>query len=1589
MNEQASDITKTLKERLEHYERALLHLEENGNRHVDLGLDEKGSPKHRELYLLTGEKGFSYRFFDEIKGKVGQGPAVVLRDSALLASEQDVHDPKLVRADYVGSAPKSADRALQKQLSRFIEDCYKDIREKGNNPMFLSIGAIRWRIEKTVNGEPQAVSVTSPLMIFPAKLIRGGDSVSPVRVELAEEDFFVNESFCRLYYESAGESFPLPEGSESELQRVSDFDLRTYFGVVERFVAERRASGADITFLPDVIALSKYTHGDICMYRDIRRNEEKILSSPLIRRVFGGEACAEEPIGGGAEPRFVLRYDSVQEEIARAVLSEGKCVKVQGPPGTGKTQTIANMIAAALSEDKKVLFVSEKKPALQEVYAKLPPEIARFTLLINEDTESATAKSNKPDIQKDLRETLNYALDDVNEHEVRDKGRVLDAQVKADKDALERYRKLMFTDVLKNGYSLYDAILGAMRFKDAPTVPFDDPSPAFLLKADVASLIKMQSLADAAGKSLLAATKDMSVLPVRSPHFGVKGEKAGRFAYDKQAFDKVIALLDSLSEKVPAAGAFSVYDWQCISSIDFDEKEVERYLALPELKGLADSLLSAAETAKEYREKGYDVKYASLFTGDLFDRLPELSVAADSAYDCLPVPSLGEMADTFDDHVLNCMRRNKAIVKEYIERYKAECELIRATLPTFTELYGEDALLDPKREALFVSCGEKLQKYFGHKEPTLPLFAFGAKKAEKVLRELLPKPAPIRLSRLLEVMQAFMTVYEAKARIKEIERNLALTMEYPFHIEDVAKVSALIGLDEKGILFEDAIAECGKIHAFVKGYLLPAHDTAIEMIVGKGRVADIKELLAAGRLRRAWKERAAAVNDYLQDAPLLSESVIPSEGALIASSRAARGLLLIKDVAERAYLVSSCAAARREIAVVADTLTRYAEERLDKKYAGLSVCGDVKRMLASDLAYFVEAVDDEAASAAMADFREQVLSWRDDSMRRFFLPFLTGKVDYDGSYLFSDILEHSFYTLVVRSVEKASEERDTLAKTVALIPMTDGFACGRKHYKEVNAIFEGTGDKVSAEAMQDISHDMRVIYDVFACFKKDYTEGKAGELFDDYIKHEDALLQNNRKVISLFEIKRIAALKNKKYKLDIFESSKTAYKNPRLLFKHEGNSILALKPCFIMSPSTVSTLLYGDVYADFDIVIFDEASQIEPQHLIPALFRAKTCVVIGDEYQMPPMKYFISKAPGDEEEDERFEKVTSALDLISQPGVDMMGYSLRCHYRSNSESLIAYSQRYYPDMLTFPSVLSYGKKVGLRDRYIADGYGAKGVNVKEAEEVVRVLKKHLDETPEASVGVMTFGVGQAEYITSLIASDPELSHRLTAEYGADGFFVKPIGQLQGREVDHVVMSMTYSKDEKGSFHSFGDLDRGNCGENVFNVAASRARNMMTVIHSYTAEEIEHTGRQAAKYLSDFLKIVREQSGPEGKEGVIRSKADGLAANPFLGSVRNYLIDACGIEPSRVILNYGVTEKSLRIPVVILDERGEKAIVALFLEDPPIVAKREVSYIDYAVRYRRSMAQDRGWGDSMRIFAYDWLTSEKSKTILKNFIQEKL
>ncbi|MGL5274372.1 DUF4011 domain-containing protein [Myroides sp.] len=310
----------------------------------------------------------------------------------------------------------------------------------------------------------------------------------------------------------------------------------------------------------------------------------------------------------------------------------------------------------------------------------------------------------------------------------------------------------------------------------------------------------------------------------------------------------------------------------------------------------------------------------------------------------------------------------------------------------------------------------------------------------------------------------------------------------------------------------------------------------------------------------------------------------------------------------------------------------------------------------------------------------------------------------------------------------------------------------------------------------------------------------------------------------------------------------------RKLFDQMPNLISRLKPCMLMSP--ISVAQYFDVSTEhFDLVIFDEASQLPTAEAISALARAKQAIIVGDPKQMPPTSFFASnKVDEDNLELEDLESILDDCLALSIPSK----YLLR-HYRSKHESLISFSNANFYDnkLLTFPSKDDLDKKVTFE--FIEGGVYEKGksrTNKKEATAVVEYIKQHYSQIKPKSLGVVTFSQTQQTLIEDMLADmllkNPAIEETILGV--AESLFIKNLENVQGDERDIILFSIGYGPDEEGKVSmNFGPLNRDG-GWRRLNVAVTRARYEMKIFSSIKGEHIDlrRTNSEGVKGLKNFL-----------------------------------------------------------------------------------------------------------------------------------------
>ena len=438
----------------------------------------------------------------------------------------------------------------------------------------------------------------------------------------------------------------------------------------------------------------------------------------------------------------------------------------------------------------------------------------------------------------------------------------------------------------------------------------------------------------------------------------------------------------------------------------------------------------------------------------------------------------------------------------------------------------------------------------------------------------------------------------------------------------------------------------------------------------------------------------------------------------------------------------------------------------------------------------------------------------------------------------------------------------------------------------------------------------------------------------------------------------------------------------RRTMKLAGEAIRAIKPCFMMSPLTVAQLIDAGA-PSFDLVIFDEASQLLPEDAAGAVGRAGQLIVVGDPKQLPPTNFFQVNsgqvnAPLSEDGTPIYEDSESILEDFMAAGAAQS--RLKWHYRSAHESLISFSNISFYDgeLYTFPSVETGTARSGLQFEFVDTGvYEGKGLNQAEARRVADAVvsfaleQKRLQERGEKrqSLGVGTFNLRQQ------IAIQDELERRRRDDPSIESFFdrsifepffVKNLENIQGDERDVIFLSVTYAKASDGKLrYNFGPLNAQN-GRRRLNVLITRARQRMRVFSSIRGDDINPAAStsEGPELLRDFLKYA--------ETGRLESTIANLAADadsPFEKEVQSELMQR-GI---MVVPQVGVAGYKIDLGVLDHDSPG-RFICGIECDGVAYHSSETARDRD---RLRQQVLEKRGW-TIYRVWSTDWFKDRQGQ-----------
>jgi len=438
----------------------------------------------------------------------------------------------------------------------------------------------------------------------------------------------------------------------------------------------------------------------------------------------------------------------------------------------------------------------------------------------------------------------------------------------------------------------------------------------------------------------------------------------------------------------------------------------------------------------------------------------------------------------------------------------------------------------------------------------------------------------------------------------------------------------------------------------------------------------------------------------------------------------------------------------------------------------------------------------------------------------------------------------------------------------------------------------------------------------------------------------------------------------------------------RDLFARAPDVLTRIAPCWVASPLSVSQLLDGG-QRHFDLVIFDEASQVLQEEAVPSLYRAGQVVVAGDRHQLPPTTFFATVVEGEDEILEEGEEARLAMEtataaiggfesLLGTLEAFLPNWMLEWHYRSEDERLIAFSNEhiYHRRLVTFPSARAHQ---AIRHVLVPHdpSLGSQEESAsREVDEVVRLVIEHVESRPRESLGVIAMGIRHANRVQGALdralESRPDLADIFALEK-EERFFVKNLETVQGDERDAIILTVGYGKTASGDLpHRFGPLTQ-ETGHRRLNVAVTRARRRMTVVSSFSHQEVdlERSGSRGVQLLKAYL----EYAAGGGTRLPASEVAGEVALNAFEADVQDAL-EARGI---RTRAQFGASRYRIDL-VAMHPQTSGRPVLAIECDGASYHSSATARDRD---RLRQAHLMRLGWRFH-RIWSTDWFYSREQE-----------
>ena len=1411
--------------------------------------------------------------------------------------------------------PKDLERVAQRIFSR--SQSYQD--ETGINILQGAFGFLEWK-----ESDASDKILYSPLILLPVKLTKKvskggfkfsvtGSGETPVLNRFLFEKLRRDFGIILPAFEDGEEGEE--DGVESYLEKVStQVELDKIQGRIRRF-----------------ICFGDFRASQLALYEDLK--PDQIIVTEIVDALLNGVGFEGSQSGFADEyetdlpevaklvPRVILDCDASQHSALVDVAS-GKNLALEGPPGTGKSQTIVNAIANAIYDGKKVLFVAAKKAAIEVVESRLNAcGLGDFSLTIHPN-------ESRKDFVASIKNRLEMEAPNVNEKDVQEVKSDLEIQ----REFISEYIDFLVDNNVSESESNFEVLGQKIKYQepinDLPRklrqAKLDDFFVDFFSDTSIAEDIKSYQLAldeltdvDTIWNEFLGQIssyeanetiddckdtledaykiKDLFAYLIRNKLINCEQDDLLNYDISKElelakaievSFEISPDIADLFFEKNGALKVSMKELENCLNIYKFLPKQIIKVPALEKL----DALINSIKTLEFFevdipteKEISQSQKLNSKYLRQAKKILPKLAeFLENSPREFSDIP-LMEFKAAFEVLQINkeellSIKRDSKINKIYKSHLVDQLELV-GIISDYTKQLKDKVSLSPDISLdelkLHVQVTQKpsfILDFFNGQLRKSKQFYYKVKRgdliydrteASEILEQLyLLKVAEKRFDEL--TFNSFIDEISITPSVSQKEREKAVK-----HIELYRNVINNNEINELETFLLDDITIISRIPSILEttddDLLGLSYKTLLNWADKTEPHINVLENIST-QLNHIPKNLSSNLNT--QDLKSLVKKLIKFNekiSEIINTDERLEDFLNLKvnkvsDIVIRIETLKTLVHALSQSEKLDWSKTYINSNRKKENYEKLESFNKLKYQIHENLSN-LQKLDGMSGLFNLDNPFDEIINILEKSVKSgHFLIQVARK---------NTLREAKNISPFLNLVEETFDEPQDLLNIAKLLACN--FAAKKIEIEETETLKEFTSVKLNKARSKFTDLDERSIKLNQSLLAKEAFEnssppygnsrGRKSSYTDlGLLRHQSSLTRN--------------------------------FKSPRYIVSNARDALLELKPCWMMSPLAVAQ--YVDKRKlQFDLVIIDEASQMEPHMAMGAVMRGKQLIVVGDQNQLPPTRFFnqdYDTEDIDEDIETSEESILQMANLAFHPK-----RRLRWHYRSKDSNLISYSNYkiYDNSLIVFPNPAINDKNLGVSQVFVENAVYRAGTNPLEAEAILEGIVSFMKTNPDKSLGVVVMNVKQRDLIQQMF----DLAHandNKIAEYceyweqsnlGLEKFFIKNIENVQGDERDAIFIGTVYGPEVAGGKvrQNFGPINKVD-GRRRLNVLFSRSKHQMVTFTSLKPSDVIDS-KPGSEMFAGWL------SYSATGELIIAEKTFKEPDSPFEEHVISLLIDA--------------------------------------------------------------------------------------------------